>query len=111
MNMQAQPCRQGAHLPDPLPDQRLQVPPRRELPEQFAVSAGEQTVCVPRRSARQHNNDTPRSVRSARRQWGFRGGSASAAAGYGTYEHYDEWLWLSRNRRDFKNIRGFCVCR
>lgn len=100
MNMQAQPCRQGAHLPDPLPDQRLQVPPRRELPEQFAVSAGEQTVCVPRRSARQHNNDTPRSVRSARRQWrpagGFRGGSASAAAGYGTYEHYDEWLWLSR---------------
>lgn len=96
----ARPARRGAHLPDPLPDQRLQVPPRRELPEQFAVSAGEQTVRVPRRSTRQHNNDTRRSVRSARRQWrpagGIRGGSAAAAAGYGTREYYDEWLELNR---------------
>lgn len=108
VNMRAQPSRQAAHLPDPLPDQRLQVPPCRELPEQFAVSAGEQTVCVPRRSARQHNNDPPRSVRSARRRWrpagGLPGGSASAAAGYGTREYYDECLWLSRYRRNYSRV-------
>ena len=42
------------HLPDPLSDQRLQVPPRWELPQELAVSAGEQTVCVPRRSVQHH---------------------------------------------------------
>ena len=48
----------SGHLPDPLPDQRLQVPPRWELSEQFAVSAGEQTVCVSRRSAQRHRTVT-----------------------------------------------------
>lgn len=41
----------SVHLPDPLPDQRLQVPPRWKLSQEFAVSAGEQTVCMSRRSA------------------------------------------------------------
>lgn len=37
----------GGHLPDPLPDQRLQVPARGQLPEQLTVAAGEQPVRVP----------------------------------------------------------------
>lgn len=41
----------GGHLPDPLSDQGLQVPPRWKLPQEFAVSTGEQTVCVSRWSA------------------------------------------------------------
>lgn len=42
------------HPPDSLPDQRFQISPCWQLTQEFAVAAGEQTICVPRRSAEHH---------------------------------------------------------
>jgi len=57
------PLSHSARLPDPLPDQGLQVPARGQLAQQLAVAAGEQTVRVSRRPARTPDSDvTTRSL-------------------------------------------------
>lgn len=56
------------HPPDSLPDQRLQVSPRWQLTQELAVAAGEQTICVPRRSAEHHKTAAIKSE-TMKRHW------------------------------------------
>lgn len=67
------------HPPDSLPDQRLQVSARWQLTQEFAVAAGEQTICVPRRSAERHKTSAIKP--EARKRQRRRGRTGDARTG------------------------------